>query len=215
MQNKKGDNRPVTKRRPGITLVEVLGVMVVIAIIASIGIGSITSGQRRARRVSAINALEAYQGAFTNACVHHPGFVGERLRNYQDPSTYSGSQTYGRLVGEMNEFLEEGLKLYWDDSLKCFTSSGLDPWNGRYVLTEYPIDPAGSVNWFDPTADGIPRMCVSIWASGVTDDILTAKTVGPDAIGIALNFEGGIITTREQNIVEDVQELTDWTITMQ
>lgn len=202
----------VGRRRCGMTLVELLGVMAVIAIISAIAIGGVLNAQERARVTSAMSSIDAYDNAFATACITHPGVVSDRYKIVEGGATYSSQEGLKRLVAYMNETLDDQLDLYWDEALKCYKSAGLDPWNGHYILTEYPSSPDGSVDYSNPAAEkNQATMPVAIWVTGNTDALLTAQIVTKDCYGIGLIFQGGLGSSLYQGFDEQYS-FTDYTI---
>lgn len=201
------------RRRRGVTLVELLGVMAVIAIISAVAVGGVLTAQEKARVTSAQSSIDAFDNAFATACITHPGVVGDRYEAASGGTNYRSEAGLKRLVSYMNETLDDSLDFYWDSSLSCYKSAGLDPWNGFYILTEYPVAPDGSVDYSDPTAEGIQStMAVAIWATGNTDAILQSRTVTKDCYGIGLIFENGLGRSAYQGF-DDAGTFTDYTIT--
>lgn len=197
------------KRRHGITLVELLGVMVVLGILSIIAVGGVLSSQESARETTASSAISAYNDAFTTACITNPGIVSDRYVIVSGGGTYGSQEGFKRLVKYMNEVLEDTLDLHWDDSLKCYTSAGSDPWGGKYVMLEYPTGSASGADYSDPAAAGNEAvMACSIWCTGNTDDILVGKSVTDDCYGIGLVFTGGLGSSQYQRF-NDQFDFTD------
>ena len=182
-----------TQRKAGTTLIELLGVMAVLAIIAGLAIGGVMHAQEQARKTSAETAITAYRDAFISACNAHPGLVGDRAAAWGDSeSNYSTEKGLQKLAGYMNEYLDGSLSLAWDPTGKYYKSVGLDPWGGNYILTEYPKIPGG-LNYYDPTVGGNEGiMAASIWATGNNDSLLTQQKVTKDSYGALLLFKDGL-----------------------
>lgn len=183
----------LTKKK-GMTLIEVIVVVIILSLLAGITYGSVSSSQNKAR-VAAVNTdLQAYKDAFTIACVTKPSLIDDRIAAWTDATTYSSEQGLKRLVRYMNEYLDENLAFSWDDELKCYVSRKNDAWGGKYILIEYPYQDSG-VNYFDPTAPGNEGMlAISIWATGNTDTILEEKTIDKKCLGFGAIFKGGATT---------------------
>lgn len=204
----------VTATRRGVTLVELLGVMAVITILAGIAMGGIITAQGRARTTTAATAIDAYRAAFTNACISHPGVVNNRATAWSGESGYTSQQGLKKVVAHMNEFLDDELVLYWDTELNCYASVGSDPWNGRYLLTEYP-ELSGTVSYYDPTVPGNQGiMALAVWVGGNTDVIQTTQTISQETYGIGLLFNSGLVTSFMQGF-EDTYTYTGYTVRMQ
>lgn len=204
----------VTATRRGVSLIELLGVMAVIVVLAGIAMGGIITAQGRARVTAAATAIDAYRAAFTNACISHPGVVNNRATAWSGESSYTSQQGLKKVVAHMNEFLDDELALYWDTELKCYVSMGLDPWNGHYILTEYP-ELTGTVSYFDPTVPGNQGiMALAIWVGGNTDAVQTTHTISQETYGIGLLFNSGIVTSFMQGF-ENTYTYTDYTVRMQ
>lgn len=191
------------RRRRGMTLVELLGVMIVLGILSIIAVGGVLSSQERARETTASSAISAYNDAFTTACITNPGIVSDRYVIVKGGGTYGSQEGFKRLIKYMNEVLEDTLDLYWNDSLKCYMSMGKDPWGGNYVMLEYPTGSSTGADYTDPSAVGNEAvMACSIWCTGNTDAILTGKTVTEDCYGIGLVFTDGLGTKYYQRFNE-------------
>lgn len=205
--------RKKLRRRRGMTMVELLGVMVVIAILAAIAIGGVTSAQGRARDTSAMQALNGYKDAFTTVCVMNPGIITDRGKNWTDSTTYTSENGLKKVVTKMNELLDDELAMHWDVEQKCYVSMGQDPWGGNYILTEYPMDPAGGVNYYDPTAGGKGVMALSVWCTGNVD-FMSAGVITKDTRGVAMSYIDGIINTVQQGI-DKANNLEGWVLKFQ
>lgn len=205
------------KGRAGMTLVELLGVMVVLAILAAIAVGGVMSAQRKARETQILTALDAYKSAFTTSCINYPGMVSDRTKNWgTDGSTYSTQQALKKVVDRMNDVLDDELRMYWDNTLGYYQSQGFDAFGGRYVLLEYPESADGATTYYacgegDP---GFGRLGLSVWTTGTTDSVVTDKIVGKDTYGIAMYFTGGLVTSSYQNINGE-SAFTGWTTRIQ
>lgn len=206
-------HREKLQRRSGMTMVELLGVMVVIAILASIAIGGVTSAQGRARDTSAMQALNGYKDAFTTVCVMNPGIITDRGKNWTDSTTYTSENGLKKIVTKMNELLDDELAMHWDVTQKCYVSMGQDPWGGNYILTEYPMDPAGSVNYYDPTAGGKGIMALAVWCTG-NSDFMSDGVIAKDTRGVAMSYIGGLIDTVSQGI-DKANNLEGWVLKFQ
>ena len=203
--------------RKGMTLVELLGVMVVLVILASLATGGILGGQEKARVASALTAVDAYKDAFSVTCITHPGIAGSRDAAWADEVTYSSQSGLAKLVNGINETVDDLLVLQWDDSLKCYRSTGTDPWGGYYVLLEYPVpaDPVANPSYWDPTvAPGSSTFAVAIFATGNNDDILVNKIVGEESYGVGLTLAAGLISHQWHGF-NDTLSFTDWSVKLQ
>lgn len=214
MNFKKFTDNQGSRKYVGMTLVELLGVMAVLAILAAVGIGGIMSAQTRARETSVATALSAYEDAFVSVFATSPGVAKDRSNNWIDEATYTSEEALKRLIHHMNQALDDQLDLRWDSSLKCYTSYGTDPWGGNYVLTEYPILADGT-SYFDASAAGNEaRMCVAVWATGNNDAVKQTKTIMEDCYGVGLMFVDGTATALYQGL-NDEYNFTDATVKMQ
>lgn len=227
------------KRRRGMTLVELLGVMVVLAILATIAVGSVLSSIERSRVTKALNALDGYRSAFMDATVTYPSLVGTRVAAWgTDGSTYSSREGLAKAVEYMNDVLDDDMQFYYD-AAGYYRTTGEDPWGGFYMLTEYPIPHAGAT--FDPVtfpetsgavrypvtvpnyyscsggsdpSPGYYYFACSIWAVGNNDSLIgnTVPTVAKDSYGVCLTFADGIATPI-WNGFDKKAPFEDWTIT--
>lgn len=201
------------RRLKGFTLIEVLVTVGIIALLSAIGVGTVFSAQERARDSSALQSLQGYKDAFTTVCVTNPGIVSDRERNWTDLLSYTSELGLKKLVTQMNTLLDDGLVLVWDPDIKCYKSIGSDPWGGNFILTEYPIDPTGVVDYYDPTAGGKGMAAVSVWCTGNTDSISNAL-ITDDVRGIALFYRAGIVESGEQGL-NDSTSFTNWVLRFQ
>lgn len=200
------------KLRKGVTLLELLGVMAILAIIASIAVGGILTSQERARVTSAMSSIDAYDNAFATACIINPGIVGDRYMIIEGGGTYNSEEGFKRLVKYMNETLDDSLDFHWDDTRKCYVSMGRDPWGGNYILSEYPVGSASGADYSDPSVEANQAvMACAIWCTGNTDSILVGKTVSKDCYGIGLVFKDGLGSSSYQGF-DDQYNFTDATI---
>lgn len=188
----------VKSKRKGITLIELLGVMVVMAILMAIAISGVMAAQRRAREVKALSALEGYHSAFLSAAETHPSIFGDRIEQWgTDGSTYKSKAAFERTVTFMNATLDVELKMSWDDTTKLWTSNETDPWGGHYVLMEYPTSSSSpDTNYYDCSAgeNGYDVFAFSIWCTGNNDYILSSSPYIVDEIyGIGITFSEGVV----------------------
>lgn len=201
------------RRRRGVTLVELLGVMAVIAILSAVAIGGILTSQERARVTSAMSSIDAYDNAFATACITNPGIVGDRYAIIEGGGTYGSQEGLKRLVKYMNETLDDNLDFYWDASMKCYVSLGKDPWGGNFILTEYPVGSSSGADYSDPSQPNNQAvMACAIWCTGNTDSITLERTVSKDCYGIGMVFQNGLGSSSYQGF-DDQYNFTDSTIT--
>ena len=164
------------RRRRGMNLVEMVGVVAILAVLIGIGVGGVSAAQQKARIVTCEKALAAYQGAFISATGEKPALA---FATYDD---------YSELVPLMNSVLDETLQLeavvvggktFWK-------ALGQDPWGGDYVLTVHP-------NHGTPAQ---PTISCSIWSTGLYDigTEPTGTEIQEDFYGIGLKFSGGLVT---------------------
>lgn len=201
------------RRRRGMTMVELLGVMVVMAILATVAIGGIQAAQKRARDTSAMQSLNGFKDAFTTVCVMNPGIISDRGKNWTDSTSYTSENGLKKIVTKMNELLDDELMMHWDVERKCYVSLGQDPWGGNFILTEYPIDPAGVINYYDPTAGGQGVMAISVWCTGNTD-FEAGNVVTKDSKGVALSYVSGLVNAQTQGI-DSQNGLEGWLLKFQ
>ena len=100
------------RRRRGMTMVELLGVMVVMAILATVAIGGIQAAQKRARDTSAMQSLNGFKDAFTTVCVMNPGIISDRGKNWTDSTSYTSENGLKKIVTKMNELLDDELMMH-------------------------------------------------------------------------------------------------------
>lgn len=194
--------RTEARRRRGMTLVELLGVMVVLAILATIGLGSVLRAAYRGRVTSCFTAIDGYRSSFLNAVVSHPSTFSDRIANWEgDGSNYSAEYGLKRVAAFMNESLDDNLHFYWDPENKYYKTTSSDPWGGFYILTEYPIsDSDPDHNYYDasPTGNGYKMFACSIWATGNNEALISENPdeepiVADDSFGVCLTFADGIV----------------------
>lgn len=199
----------INKKRKGFSLVELLIAIVVLGIITGMIVNSGIKAQQKARVSSATVALNDFAGAFSTACLQHPGVMNDRLDAWgEDGTGYSTKKALERAVVYINGNLDSQYAFTWSDTDKCYVSLREDPWGGRYHLYEYPFtdeDATGA----KPPSDGDPAIRLSIWATGNDDKILTEHVVGKDSIGVALMYQSGEVTT-QYNGVENQRPFTDY-----
>lgn len=186
------------RRRKGMTLIELLGVMVVLVVLAAIAIGGVMNSVYRSRVTSCLTAIDGYRSAFLNAAVSHPSVFSDRINHWGDGSNYSSKDGLKRIVAFMNEALDDNLQFYWNDEMKWYESVDNDPWGGKYILTEYPVsDNDPTHNYYDASKDanGYKMFACSIWATG-NNEVLTNDdpTIARDSYGVGLLFADGIVT---------------------
>jgi len=193
------------KKRIGMTLVELLGVMVVLAILATIGVGSVLKAAHRGRVTSCFTAIDGYRSAFLSAVVSHPSVFSDRISNWKDDGEgYSAKDGLKRVAAFMNESLDDNLHFYWNEEEKYYETIGnADPWGGKYILTEYPIsesDPDHNYYNASETGNGYKMFACSIWATGNNEALLSDRTdpgwepiIVDDSFGVCLTFADGIV----------------------
>lgn len=190
-----------TRKRKGFSLVELLVAIVVLGILGAITITAGTSAQRRARVTSAMTVFDDYKNAFNTAIMDHAGLVNDREDAWTEAMnngmTYSSHEGFARLVGNMNRVLSNELSLVWNDTGKYWESVGNDPWGGKYVLLECPVDTDVSSDkeyYWDPTqAQNKACLRCSIWCTGNDPHIIVPEagivTIRDISIGISLRYE--------------------------
>lgn len=206
----------MNNKKRGMTLVELMGVMVVLTILATVSGSGILKGQEKARVSSALSAIDAYESAFTVAATTHPSIVSSRAKAWADEVTYTSKDGLGRVAYYMNEILEDQLVLQWDDMLHCYRSAGVDPWGGYYILTEYPISADGATSYWDPTVEpGASTFACAIFSTGKDDLLLgDTHTVSDDIHGVGLVLTSGLVTSNLHNF-NDQLSFDGWTVKFQ
>lgn len=141
---KKRVGRKTMKRRKGTTMVELLGVMVVIAILAAIAIGGIGAARDNANETSAQSDIKTYTTAIQQVVMLHPEVM--KFTAMPDGST-KPANAIETLVGYINDQMEEQWKF---EVLPNATLSGgvatstikRDAWGNPYGLYIYMDDKA-------------------------------------------------------------------------
>lgn len=131
------------KYRRGVTLVELLGVMAVVAILAAIAIGGITAARDSANETTVQSDIRTYQMAVQQALVQHP-----EIMKFTATKPANGVEV---LVGYINDQIEEQWKF---EVLTGATDSGgvagsaikRDAWGNPYGLYIYFDDKAPTYN---------------------------------------------------------------------
>lgn len=182
------------KQCKGFSLVELLIAIVVLGILAGMLINSGVSAQRKARITAAMTVLRDYDAAFSTACLTHPGLMSDRAEAWGDDGTgYTTKAAMERVVGYMNDSLEPSSQLRWDDTNQRYESVGDDPWGGKFVLTEFPLesDTASGYNPLEVGSVAESAMRLAIWATGVDASIEAEKKVNKVSVGLALEYRNG------------------------
>lgn len=181
--------------RRGTSLVELIGVMIVLGILAVIAFGAVSVAVNNSKATTAEKALASYKSAFMQACSTHPGIIEDRFTAWEAGSgSYTSKDGLKKVVNYMNEVLDNDFVLTWNSTLLCYESQGEDPWGGKYILTEYPV--TSTENYYDPTTFDTRSMEISIWATGKSDQLLIDHVVGEDDFGVALRYNSGLITEK-------------------
>lgn len=181
------------------TLVELLGVMVVLAILATIAIGSVLRATERSRVTKALTAIDGYRSSFLNAVVSHPSVYGDRMKNWGDGATYTSEDGLKRAAAYMNETLDDNLHFYWNEEAGYYETTEKDPWGGTYILTEYPFsEEHPEADYYDCAKyPGDAYFSCSIWATGNNDALLSeGHIIADDSYGVCLLFSDGIVTPK-------------------
>lgn len=201
------------KRLRGTNLVELIGVMVVILILCSIGVGIASVAIHNSKRATAEKGLADYASVFTQVCTTHPGIVKDRKAAWGGSETYTSQEGLKRLVLYMNELLPEERAFVWN-SAGYFESLGGDPWKGKYILTEYPV--TAYENYYDPSLREENSIECSLWCTGNSDYLLETKSIGSDEIGVALRYCDGLVIQKWSGSKDMVpsEELNNATINM-
>ena len=183
------------KKRKGISLINILGAIAISVSLATFGIRSYSTSQEKGRQSTALQALDAYEQAFINACMTHPRLCHARLDAWDD---YNGEDAYAKVVGYMNQLLDDNLQFTWDDTSKYWVSRATDPWGGNYILCEYPESTTETK--FDPTLEPTPTLRFSIWATGSDEGLLADPvTISDRAVGVGCVFANGLNDFFRQN----------------
>lgn len=179
---------------------ELLIAIIVLGILVAITVNTGISAQRRARETAAITALGDFQGAFTTACINHPGIMKDRENAWKADTGYTTKDGLARLVQYMNESLDAEYAFYWNEEVGCYVSHREDPWGGMYYLTEYPYEDETSDGWDPTTGTGISALRCSIWVTGNDSSIESTETVGSNSIGIGLSYRAGSVSSQYQGL---------------
>lgn len=195
------------KKRKGFSLIELLVAIVVLAILGTITITAGSSAQRRARVTAAMTVFDDYKNAFNTAILSHAGLVTDPEDAWKESITggtaYSSKNSYARLVKNMNDSLSPDLKLVWNDA-GYWESAGSDPWGGKYIMLEYPVDPAddkwslqATEAYWEDIGNRASLRC-SIWCSGIDPHIVIPESgtveVRDISVGMVMRNDAGTIT---------------------
>ena len=187
------------KKYRGFSLIELLVAVIVLGILSSMYLYSGSRAQERARITSELTAIEDFESAFIAAYSDHPGIVSSRKDNWPHTGLvdYSSERGLAKIVRGMNVSLQDSLQFKWDPDLKVYRSVGNDPWNGYYILTEYPYE---SDEDFDPE-NGMSKgsAMIAIFATGMDRNILEGK-VSDLSKGVAFEYKNGDFTKTYQGL---------------
>ncbi len=207
------------RKRKGFSLIELLVAIVVLGILGAITIAAGSAAQQRARITSAMTVFDDYKSAFNTAVMDHPGLVNDRLDTWTAPdgtgigATYSSKDAFARLVANMNRALSTELKLTWNDTNKCYESTGEDPWGGKYVLLECPSDATTDDKWDPTTTDNQAAMRMSIWCTGIDPYIVVPEsgvvTVRDISVGIVIEDKAGNLNYTTHGAQDGLKPFTD------
>ncbi len=202
------------RKRQGFSLVELLIAIVVLGILAGMLINSGVSAQRKARVTAAMTVLRDYDAAFSMACLTHPGIMTDREEAWgADGTGYTTKAAMERVVTYMNESLEASSQLRWDDTNQRYESVGEDPWGGKFVLTEFPLETETS-SGYNPLESGSvaeSAMRLAIWATGIDASIEVEKKVSKVSVGLAMEYRNGF-TQSYFHGVNDEYRYTDYIV---
>lgn len=131
------------KRRKGTNLIELLGVMAVIAIISAIAVGGITAARDSANETSVQSDIKVYQTAIQQVLMQHP----EVMKFTAQKPTSAVSV----LVNYINDQLESQWKFQElaganDSGLVAGSATRRDAWGNPYGLYVYFDDKAPTYN---------------------------------------------------------------------
>lgn len=172
----------------GVTLTELMGVMIVMGILLGIGMGVVGTNVAHSKITAAETVLDDFRAAFSNACISHPSVINDRKDAASAAGGYTTQGGLYKVVFNMNSVLDDKYNFQWDSSYNAYVSEGEDPWHGKYVLREYPI--YGSYDFSDPLTCK-SGMYLSIWCYGKSESVLIDGKVSDTDMGVLLRYVDG------------------------
>lgn len=207
------------KKKKGVTLIELIGVMIIIAILLGIGGAAVSYGMQKSRETSVQSALKSYESAFSSIIMDRPGIQSTTFDAIEAITadgagaiTYSSKEVHKETVALMNTILEPELQLAWNDTAGWYESVGNDPYGGKYIFTEVPVDlstePSYDPDTFDisayvwdyskveyKTADNAPVYTFVIASTGRTDSIDSRRVISEKDAAMKVSLTGGVLST--------------------
>lgn len=221
-QEKKLFNR-IPKRLRGLTLPELVVVMVIIGTLMVIGFNGYSKGLEQSRVTSTLSAFKSYESALSDIYGRHPS-IQSSLYEYKESLSngeiFSSEVAYAELVSQLNASLEPQLQFKWNPAQSCYTSVGEDAYKGMYALVMAPvcvtdlgitdIDTFNSKEYtwelddIPVTTDtGAPMFSFAIVATGKSDIFTTRYLITDDIPSMIVTMSAGVITVERSGVNED------------
>jgi general secretion pathway protein G len=154
------------KQRQGFTLIEILIVVAIIAILASvvlIGLGPTQRAGRDARRLSDLREIQNGLELFYNKCGYYPGTIASGACATTAPTKWSDLNTalsgvgVGSLPNDPNANQSYGYYEYNSNDSYILGAALEDPSNGAFANYTAPTLPSGGITFITSGANVTPN----------------------------------------------------------
>lgn len=199
----------------GFNMMELVFGMVIIGILMTLAVTSYVKGRDKANELVIEEAFGAYGSAVLDSFTSDPTLQLSTVNAVDDVNsgkelTYSPEKAHGYMVSAINLIVDDELKLTWNTETRRYESAGEDPYGGRYVLVDYPVDLTGRITEDNPSGKDVswavddisieenskPAYKFLIASTGKTDNVDSLNKLSAEDKAIAICISDGLVDTK-------------------
>lgn len=196
-------------------MMELVFSMVIIGILMTVAVVSHVKGRDKANALVIEEAFGAYSNAILDSFTSDPTLQLSTVDVISDVNsgkelTYSPEKAHGRMVGAINLIVNNELKFKWNADTRRYESAGEDPYGGKYILVDYPVDLTGRVTDDNPNGKDVswevgdisieenskPAYKFLIVSTGKTDNVDSLNRLSAEDKAIAICISDGLVDTK-------------------